>query len=135
MFRQRWAGGGCNPVHLCWFFANAQAAHGVPVEIHCGKLRRTLNTQLNIESALHAPVLALYGDRDRQAPPRENVPVLEAQWADHPDATIRVLPGLNHFFQHAETGLMAEIAQIDETLAPEALDAVATWITARFVKP
>lgn len=83
---------------------------------------------------LDVPVLALYGDRDRQAPPVQNVPVLERHWARHPDATVRVLPGLNHFFQHAETGLPAEIAQIHETLAPSALDAIADWIATRFLR-
>lgn len=84
--------------------------------------------------ALDAPVLALYGDRDRQVSPVQNVPVLERHWASHPDATVRVLPGLNPFFQHAETGLPTEIPQIGETLAPSALDASADWIATRFVR-
>jgi uncharacterized protein len=83
---------------------------------------------------LDVPVLALYGDRDRQAPPVQNVPVLERHWASHRDATVRVLPGLNHFFQHAETGLPTEIPQIGETLAPSALEAIADWIATRFVR-
>lgn len=52
----------------------------------------------------------------------------------HPDAAVRVLPGLNHFFQHAETGLPTEIPQIDETFAPFALDAIADWIATRFLR-
>jgi uncharacterized protein len=83
-------------------------------------------------SAVQMPVLALYGDLDRQAPPRWNIPILQGTLTGHPDATIRVLPGLNHFFQHAETGLPAEIQAIDETLAPEAMAAVSGWINARF---
>lgn len=82
--------------------------------------------------SLDVPVLALYGDRDRQAPAGRNIPVLETAWLDHPDATIQVLPGLNHFFQHAQTGLPAEIPQIEETLAPEALEIVSSWIGERF---
>ena len=83
-------------------------------------------------AALRIPVLALYGDLDKQAPPGDNAPVLQRLWATHPDATVRVLPGLNHFLQHARSGLPAEIPEIDETMAPEALDAIADWVVRRF---
>ena len=83
-------------------------------------------------AAIDVPVLALFGERDRQAVPADNISVLRTHWARNPDVTIRVLPGLNHFLQHAPTGAAAEFAQISETLAPEALDAVAEWIRERF---
>jgi hypothetical protein len=38
------------------------------------------------------------------------------------------LPGLNHLFQTAKTGAVSEYAQIDETIAPAALDKIASWI-------
>ena len=38
------------------------------------------------------------------------------------------LPGLNHLLQTAKTGLPAEYGQIEETIAPAALDAITTWI-------
>jgi pimeloyl-ACP methyl ester carboxylesterase len=81
---------------------------------------------------LRVPSLALYGERDLQVPPAQSVPLLEEAWQDHPDATIRVLPGLNHLFQHAETGLLDEYAQIEETFAPEALELMGDWIEERF---
>jgi pimeloyl-ACP methyl ester carboxylesterase len=83
-------------------------------------------------AALRVPVLALYGDLDKQAPPGDNAPILQRLWATHPDATVRVLPGLNHFLQHARTGLPAEIPGIDETMAPDALGAIADWVVKRF---
>jgi uncharacterized protein len=83
-------------------------------------------------AALRVPVLALYGDLDKQAPPGDNAPVLQRLWAAHPDATVRALPGLNHFLQHAKSGLPAEIPEIEETMALEALDAIAGWIVKRF---
>ena len=83
-------------------------------------------------AALRIPVLALYGDLDRQAPPGDHAPVFQRLWAAHPDATVRVLPGLNHFLQHARSGLPAEIPEIDETMAPEALNAIADWVVQRF---
>jgi hypothetical protein len=42
---------------------------------------------------------------------------------------VRVLPGLNHLFQTATTGLPTEYGAIDETLAPIALAAISDWIT------
>jgi len=41
------------------------------------------------------------------------------------------LPGLNHLLQPARTGLPAEYAQIETTIAPAALDAITAWIRAR----
>ena len=85
--------------------------------------------------AMDVPALALFGELDLQVPPSQSVPILERLWMDHPDATVHVLPQLNHLFQHAETGLIREYGQIEETFAPEALDMVATWIEERFGVP
>jgi hypothetical protein len=38
------------------------------------------------------------------------------------------LPGLNHLFQTAKTGSSREYAQIEETIAPVALETMANWI-------
>lgn len=79
------------------------------------------------------PVLALNGGRDVQVPPKENLAGIERVLAKHGnrDVTVRELPGLNHLFQHCATCTVAEYGQIEETMAPEALDAVTQWITAR----
>ncbi|MEZ4588584.1 MAG: alpha/beta fold hydrolase [Gemmatimonadales bacterium] len=81
--------------------------------------------------SIRVPVLALYGDRDRQAPPEPNVEALRAAWRAREDVTIRVLPGLNHFFQHAETGMMDEVPGLEESFAAEALDAISGWLAER----
>ena len=47
------------------------------------------------------------------------------------DVTVRVLDGLNHLFQPADTGLPTQYAQIDTTMAPRALQAVSSWIRQR----
>lgn len=83
-------------------------------------------------ASVQMPVLALYGDLDRQAPPRWNIPILQAAWRGHPDATIRVLTGLNHFLQTAETGLATEVPALEETLSPAVMEAVSEWIGGRF---
>jgi len=79
------------------------------------------------------PVLALYGSKDLQVPPEQNAPPMRAALRSSPsdDVTVRVLDGLNHLFQPAETGLPTEYAQIETTMAPRALEAVAAWIRAR----
>jgi hypothetical protein len=37
-------------------------------------------------------------------------------------------PGLNHLFQTAKTGLPKEYGEIEETIAPVALEKIASWI-------
>ncbi|MFC5345064.1 alpha/beta hydrolase family protein [Brevundimonas staleyi] len=74
---------------------------------------------------LNVPLFALYGDRDRNVPAAQNAPHLETL---KPDATVVVLPGLNHLMQNAETGLPNEYSTLTETLAPEAISAVTDWV-------
>jgi pimeloyl-ACP methyl ester carboxylesterase len=78
-----------------------------------------------------APVLALYGEHDLQVPPAQNADPLRKALSGNPDATVEVLPGLNHLFQPADTGLPSEYGQIEATIAPKALDAIAGWIAER----
>jgi hypothetical protein len=47
------------------------------------------------------------------------------------DAEVRVLPGLNHLFQRATTGLPSEYVTLEETFDPAALDQLGGWIGAR----
>jgi hypothetical protein len=76
------------------------------------------------------PVLALNGEKDLQVPPKQNLPAirkaLEAAGNTHYE--IDELPGLNHLFQTARTGGLAEYARIEETIAPVALEKIAGWI-------
>ena len=76
------------------------------------------------------PVLALNGSKDLQVSPSQNLPAirkaLEAGGNKHFE--IVELPGLNHLFQTAKTGSPNEYEQIEETIAPIALDKIATWI-------
>jgi len=80
------------------------------------------------------PVLALFGEKDAQVDARVNAEAVRASLtaAGNPDYEVRSLSGLNHLFQHAETGSIEEYAAIEETFAPEALGLVGDWIVARF---
>jgi hypothetical protein len=83
-------------------------------------------------SKVRCPVLAINGGKDFQVPPRENLDAIRAalEAGGNADATVEELPGLNHLFQTAQSGSIAEYARIEETIAPAALDTVSRWITA-----
>lgn len=76
------------------------------------------------------PVLALNGEKDLQVPPGENLPKIKKALEDggNKDSQATELPGLNHLFQHGPTGAPTEYGAIEETMAPEALNAISDWI-------
>ena len=80
---------------------------------------------------VRCPVMALNGSKDLQVPPKENLGPIACALAagGNTDFVIRELPGLNHLFQHAETGSEAEYDLITETIAPEVLQMVGDWIS------
>ncbi|MEM8486219.1 MAG: alpha/beta hydrolase [Bacteroidota bacterium] len=76
------------------------------------------------------PVLSIIGSKDLQVPAAGNTAAIQQalQAGNNPHFVAKVLPDLNHLFQTAETGAVAEYGQITETFAPEALDMVGNWI-------
>ena len=72
------------------------------------------------------PALVIYGEKDIQVPPSLNEAPMRAM---APGADVRVFPGLNHLMQHAATGAVAEYGEIEETVAPEVLEAIASFIS------
>jgi hypothetical protein len=83
---------------------------------------------------VRVPILALNGENDLQVPAEADLREVEAalRRGGNPDATTRLLPGLNHLFQTSATGSPADYGTIEETMAPAALDAVSAWILERF---
>ncbi|MDB5499075.1 MAG: alpha/beta hydrolase [Phenylobacterium sp.] len=77
---------------------------------------------------VHAPVLAIDGDKDVQVVSKQNLPAIREALKDNPDAEVLELPGLNHLFQTATTGAPSEYARIEETMSPAALDLVTGWV-------
>jgi hypothetical protein len=79
------------------------------------------------------PTLALNGEKDVQVPFKQNLPAIEAalKAGGNTDVTVRSFPNLNHLFQTSRTGLPAEYAQLEETMAPVVLETIADWILAR----
>jgi len=76
------------------------------------------------------PVLAINGEKDLQAPSKQNVPAIRAALEAGGNRNIEIveLPGLNHLLQTAPTGSPSEYGQIEETMAPLALEKIATWL-------
>lgn len=79
---------------------------------------------------LKVPVLALVGELDLQVDADQNVPEIEKalKKGKNKRATIKRMPGLNHLFQHAKTGLVTEYGTIEETMSTEVLALVSSWI-------
>jgi fermentation-respiration switch protein FrsA (DUF1100 family) len=76
------------------------------------------------------PVLALNGEKDLQIPPKENLSQIRKAFEEggNKDFQAIELPGLNHLFQHAPTGVPVEYGGIEETMAPEALNSISDWV-------
>jgi pimeloyl-ACP methyl ester carboxylesterase len=76
------------------------------------------------------PTLVLFGEHDLQVPPDQNRPPIETalRAGARSDVTVRTVPGVNHLFQPAETGLPSEYRSIEATMAPEALTMIGDWI-------
>ncbi len=79
---------------------------------------------------VRCPVLAINGSLDVQVTPKENLAAIEEalKAGGNTDFTVKELPGLNHMLQTANTGAIGEYNNIEETIAPTALEMVAEWI-------
>jgi uncharacterized protein len=79
------------------------------------------------------PVLAINGAKDLQVLPKENLAAIQAALAagGNRNATVKELPGLNHLFQTCRSCTLAEYSQLEETMAPTALEEMSQWILAR----
>lgn len=79
---------------------------------------------------LAIPVLAINGSKDLQVPAAINLAAISKALttAGNKQFMTRELAGLNHLFQHATTGLPDEYGTIQETISPEALELIASWI-------
>ena len=84
---------------------------------------------------VRCPVLVLGGTKDVQVSTAQNLPRIREALSGNPDVEIDEIPGLNHLFQTARTGAISEYSEIEETMAPVALDTVARWIRAHSRPP
>lgn len=89
----------------------------------------------NFLSLIGCPVLAINGSKDCQVLADINIKSIRSGLENNKNADIRIYPGLNHLFQHCETGLVNEYSQIEETISPEVLEDIAAWISDLFLQP
>lgn len=80
--------------------------------------------------SLRIPVLAIFGEKDLQVPPGQSASIMRQALNQNRRATVHVFPGLNHLFQHAETGAISEYGKIEETFAEEALKMIGEFVSA-----
>jgi len=82
---------------------------------------------------VRCPVLALNGEKDMQVPAKENVTAISDALRAGGNTHFMVLeiPGVNHAFQTAQTGMELEYAKIEETMSPVVLQTIADWIIAQ----
>lgn len=85
---------------------------------------------------VRVPVLAINGEKDLQVPAKEDLEGIEQALKDggNRDYKIVMLPGLNHLFQTTTTGALSEYGNIEETIAPAALQVIGDWIVAHTTK-
>ena len=86
-------------------------------------------------SRVRCPALILNGEKDTQVEAAVNIPAIEANLPRNKKGRyaskktrIKVYPELNHLFQHCVTGQSNEYGQIEETISPEVLEDIASWI-------
>lgn len=79
---------------------------------------------------IRCPVLVIYGERDLQVLPSQNARVVETalRAGGNKSCKVVILRGLNHLLQTCHTGAPTEYGQIEETIAPSALDLVKGWV-------
>jgi len=81
-------------------------------------------------ASISCPVLALNGRKDCQVLAEQNIHAIKIglQSAGNEKVTAMILPGLNHLFQTCKTGLPSEYNIIEETISPNVLELISTWI-------
>ena len=79
---------------------------------------------------LNSKILALNGSEDIQVIAKTNLASMKSslQNGRSKDFTMKELKGLNHLFQHCTTCTVQEYGQLEETIAPEVLETIASWL-------
>jgi len=78
---------------------------------------------------IRCPVLALNGTKDIQVEHEANLGALRDLLPANSESMIVSVEGLNHLFQHCETGEVTEYRKIEETISPDVLDMMIRWLS------
>lgn len=74
------------------------------------------------------PAMAINGDLDCQVLSSINLKAIRDKLPSSGFNLVKEYPGLNHVFQHCTTGAVTEYRSIEETISPEVLDDLVSWI-------
>ncbi len=77
---------------------------------------------------IRIPVFAAFGEKDQQVNAGANLAKLIKTLPPGRKHRLEIYPELNHLFQRANTGAVAEYAELPETFNQEALEDVLEWI-------
>ena len=77
---------------------------------------------------IKCPVMALNGNKDCQVVASQSVPALRRTLPKNKQNLIKQYDGLNHLFQHCQTGLPTEYGTIEETFSEEVIRDIITWV-------
>lgn len=75
------------------------------------------------------PVLALNGTKDTQVDSESNLDALRSGLQKNAKNKLEAIEGVNHLFQHCKTGMATEYGNIEETIAPEVLEKIVSWLS------
>lgn len=77
---------------------------------------------------IKCPIMAINGSLDTQVLSAPNLAVIRdnLQWKE--GDIVREYEGLNHLFQHCKTGAVIEYIKIEETISPEVLNDITTFV-------
>jgi pimeloyl-ACP methyl ester carboxylesterase len=80
---------------------------------------------------INCPVLALFGEKDFQVPAEANIKVINdvVKNTGKKNITVKVISGVNHLFQKAETGMMNEYGNPDIVMNDETLQTIYQWMS------
>ncbi len=85
------------------------------------------NPQIDI-ARVTCPVMAINGEKDAQVPCEMCLEAMRRALPANAHHLIRSYPGLNHLFQHCQTGLPDEYGIIEESISEEVINDIVTWI-------
>jgi fermentation-respiration switch protein FrsA (DUF1100 family) len=80
---------------------------------------------------MRCPVLAIFGEKDIQISAPENAELMRKclQKANHAHhSRVEIIAGANHLFQKCHECTISEYGQLEETIAPEVLELLFSWI-------
>ena len=79
--------------------------------------------------SITCPVMALNGTKDTQVDHESNLGALRNGLPVNAKNQVETIEGVNHLFQHCQTGSPNEYRDIEETFAPEVLEKLIQWIS------